>query len=257
VKLLFRLLRYRRAVVTGALIAVIAAAWGYFLLGAGIEMKIGGGQIMTMPPVWNLPYAALILAMWIVMMMAMMLPSALATVVLVSVLAEDRLDNSTLAPASGMLFALGYLLIWCGFSCVATLLQWVLDKVGLLSETMALANATLASTVLIATGIYQWTPLKNACLSHCRSPTEFLVHHWRRGTVGVVRLGVRHGLFCLGCCWMLMILSFVGGLMNAGWVGAIALFVLLEKTMPGGDWMGRFCGALLIAWGGIDLARLI
>jgi predicted metal-binding membrane protein len=257
VKLLFGVLRYRRAVVAGALILVIAAAWGYLLWGAGIEMRMGGDPMMAIPPEWNLPYGGLILAMWIVMMMAMMLPSAAPTVLLVTVLAEDRLDNSRLVPAAAMMFASGYLLVWCGFSLAATLLQWGLDQAALLSETMALTNAILANAILIAAGVYQWTPLKDACLRHCRSPTGFLVSRWRQGPLGAVRMGTSHGLFCLGCCWMLMFLSFVGGLMNLGWVGAVALFVLVEKAVAKGDWLSRLCGTLLIVWGGANLARLL
>jgi len=155
-----------------------------------------------------------------------------------------------------MLFALGYLLVWCGFSLAATLLQWGFDNAGLLSEKMAFANAVLTSTVLIAAGVYQWTPLKDACLRHCRSPSEFLFRHLRLGLLGAVGTGVRHGLFCLGCCWMLMALLFVGGLMSLAWVGAIALFVLVEKTMPWGDRMSRFSGVLLILWGVANLVRM-
>jgi predicted metal-binding membrane protein len=236
VKLLFGFLRYRRAVVAGALILVIAAAWGYLFWGAGVEMPMGGDPMMAIPPKWNLPYGGLILAMWIVMMMAMMLPSAAPTVLLVTVRAEDRLDSPSLVPAAAMLFALGYLLVWCGFSVTATLLQWGLGQAALLSETMALTDAILASAILIAAGVYQWTPLKDACLRRCRSPTGFLVRHWRQGALGAVRIGTRHGLFCMGCCWMLMSLSFVGGLMNLAWVGAIALFVLVEKVVATGDW---------------------
>jgi predicted metal-binding membrane protein len=256
VELLFRLLRNRRAVVLGALATVVAAAWGYLLLGAGIEMEmmdIGGGQIMTMQREWSLPYAVLISVMWVMMMVAMMLPSAVPTVLLVSAIAEDRLANSNLVPATAMLFASGDLLVWCAFSLAATVLQWGLDRLGLLSETMAIGNATLASTVLIAAGVYQWTPLKDACLRHCRSPTEFLIRHWHRGTFGAIRIGIRHGFFCLGCCWMLMTLLFVGGLMNFAWVGAIALLVLLEKILPWGGWMSRLAGVILVIWGAANL----
>jgi predicted metal-binding membrane protein len=257
VELLLRLVRYRRAVVAALLVTVIAAAWGYLLSGAGIGMEMDGRLMMAMPSRWNLPYAALILVMWIVMMMAMMLPSAVPTVLLFTVLATDRLGSSNLVSAAALLFSCGYLLVWCGFGLAATLLQWGLSEAGLLSESMALANAISADTVLIAAGLYQWTPLKDTCLRHCRSPTEFLVRHWRRGTLGAVRIGVRHGLFCLGCCWMLMALLFVGGLMNLAWVGAIALFVLVEKAMPGGDRISRFSGALLIVWGASGLVRMM
>ena len=229
-KLLWRLLRYRRAIVLGALAAVIAAAWGYLLLGAGIEMDMGGGQMMAILPAWSPGYAVLICVMWSVMMVAMMLPTAGPTVLLVTSLAWDRLANSNLVPVTALLFASGYLLVWSIFSLAATLMQWGLNNAGLLSERMAFCDAILASTVLIAAGVYQWTPLKDACLRHCRSPTEFLICHWQPGSLGAVGTGVRHGLFCLGCCWMLMALLFVGGLMSLAWVGAIALFVLVEKT---------------------------
>jgi predicted metal-binding membrane protein len=212
---------------------------------------------MTMLPEWSLLYSVVIFVMWVVMMVAMMLPTAAPTVLLVTVLARDRTANSNFVLAMAMLFALGYLLVWCGFSLVATLTQWGLDGVGLLSEMMAFGNATLAGTVLIAAGIYQWTPLKDTCLRHCRSPTEFLFRHWREGSIGAVRTGVRHGLFCLGCCWMLMALLFVGGLMNLAWVGAIMVLVLVEKIIPWGDWMSRLTGVIFILWGASSLARII
>jgi predicted metal-binding membrane protein len=170
--------------------------------------------------------------MWVAMMAAMMLPSAAPTVLLVAALAWERPASSNL-PAAAILFASGYLRVWCGFSFAATLLQWGLDEFGLLSETMAFGNSILASTVLIAAGVYQWTPLRDTCLRHCRLPTEFLIRYWRPGSLGAVLTGVRHGLFCFGCCWMLMALLFVGGVMNLAWIGVIALFVLLEKTMHG------------------------
>jgi predicted metal-binding membrane protein len=257
IELLSLLLRYRRPVVLGALAMVTAAAWAYLLFGAEIEMDMDGGQKLVTPSAWSPPYAAVISVMWWVMMVAMMLPTAAPTVLLVTTLAWDRLPNPNLVPAAAMLFAFGYLLVWSGVSLAATLLQWRLDNAGLLSVTMAFGNGILASTVLVAAGLYQWTPLKDTCLRHCRSPTEFLIRHWRPGSLSAVGTGVRHGLFCLGCCWMLMALLFVGGLMNLAWVGAIALFVLMEKTMPWGDWISRLGGALLVMWGVANLARVI
>ena len=260
VEVLTRLIRHRQTVVPGALAAVIAAAWGYLWLGAGVGMQmmeVGGGQMMAVPSPWSLPYAALNFIMWVVMMAAMMLPSADPTMLLVTALAWDRLGNSKLIPFTAMLFASGYLLVWCGFSLLATLLQWGLSEAGLLSETMALGSAILASAVLMAAGVYQWTPLKDTCLRHCRSPTRFLVSHWRRGMVGAVWTGVRHGLFCLGCCWMLMALLFVGGVMSIAWIGAIGLFVLLEKLVPWGERISRLGGVLLFVWGAATLVRTI
>jgi len=220
-------------------------------------MDMGGGHMMAMLPASNPTYALAISVMWWVMMVAMMLPTAAPTVLLVTSLAWDRLANPNLVPPAALLFASGYLLVWCGSSLAATLLQWGLDNAGLLSETMAFANVFLTSTVLIAAGVYQWTPLKDTCLRHCRSPTEFVMRHWQPGSLGVVGTGVRHGLFCLGCCWMLMALLFVGGLMSLAWVGAIALFVLVEKTMPYGDWISRPGGVFLVVWGVGNLVRVV
>jgi predicted metal-binding membrane protein len=122
---------------------------------------------------------------------------------------------------------------------------------------MALANRLVAGIVLVGAGIYQWTPLKEACLRHCRSPLDFLLFHWREGGIGALVSGIDHGAYCLGCCWMLMALLFVGGIMNLAWIAAIALLVLIEKTLPWGGWMGRVTGAALVIWGGVTLAMAV
>ena len=243
---------------SGALAGVIAASWAYLVRGAAIRMEMtdmGGGQVMAMPFGWSAQSATLMFVMWAVMMAAMMLPSAAPTVLLVTTLASDRTVDSKPLPITAMLFASGYLLVWCGFSVAATLLQWGLDQAGLLSETMAFDDGTAAGAVLIALGIYEWTPLKHACLRHCRSPTEFLVRHWRQDALGAVLTGMRHGIFCLGCCWLLMALLFVGGLMDLAWVAAIAILVLLEKTIPWGGQLSLLTGALSIEWGFVSLIR--
>ena len=248
--MLHALLRRDRAVVLAGLVAVIMLAWAYLILGAGIEMDemdMGGGQIMMMAPPWTFGYAALIFLMWAIMMVAMMLPSAAPTILLVTALGRDRI-----APVA-VPFAFGYLLVWIGFSLAATALQFGLDRGGVLSETMATSSAALAGIVLIVAGAYQWTPLKQACLRHCRSPLAFLLGRWRQGAWGAVTNGMRHGLFCLGCCWMLMVLLFVGGLMNLLWVGALALLVLIEKTLPWGGRTSRATGAALVVWGVVTL----
>jgi predicted metal-binding membrane protein len=260
IEMFWRLLQHSRAVVSGALSAVIVAAWAYLWRGAGVEMEImdmGGGRMMAMPLEWTLPYALLIFVMWVVMMAAMMLPGAAPTVLSVAVLAQGRLASSIPAPATAILFAAGYLLVWCGFSLAATFLQWGLDEAGLLSVTMAFGNETLAGAVLAFAGLYQWTPLKDTCLRHCRSPTEFLVRHWRHGALGAVLTGMRHGIFCFGCCWMLMALLFVVGLMNLAWVAVVALLVLLEKTIPWEGQMRVLTGVVLIDWGFFNLIRAV
>ena len=259
------LLRHDRAVVLGGLAVVTAAAWSYLLLGAGVPMEMmemGGGQLMAMTPEWTPGYAVLIFLMWAVMMVAMMLPAAAPVILLAAAIDQQRgAAAATGAPwrssGRGVLFASGYLLVWAGFSIAATALQWALDEAGLLSETMAAGNRVLAGAVLLGAGIYQWTPLKDACLSHCRSPIGFLMQHWRGGARGAVETGMRHGLFCLGCCWMLMALLFVGGLMNLFWVAAITLLVLLEKAAPWGGRMSRVTGIVLALWGAATLATAL
>ena len=251
------LLRRDRALVLAGLAAVSAAAWAYLLFGSGLDMKRMGANamgMMAMAPEWTAGYAALIFAMWAVMMAAMMLPSASPTILLVAALAQR---GATGPKAGAALFAGGYLAVWIGFSLVATVLQWSLDRAGLLSPSMAAASRALAGAVLLAAGIYQWTPLKDACLRHCRSPIGFLVAHWRSDALGIVSTGMRHGAYCLGCCWMLMALLFVGGLMNLAWVAALALFVLAEKAAPWGGRMSRATGALLMLAGAAVLIETL
>jgi predicted metal-binding membrane protein len=247
---LIALLRHDRTLVLAGLAGVIVLAWVWLFMGAGLhmdEMDMGGGQIMLMAPPWTAGYAVTIFIMWIVMMAAMMLPSAAPAILLVAALARQRGERHAIA--SSWQFALGYLAIWAAFSLVATGLQFALDRAGLLSETMASGSVVLAALLLIAAGIYQWTPWKEACLRRCRSPIEFLTSYWRRGAFGPVRAGAWHGAFCLGCCWMLMALLFVGGLMNMFWIAGLALLVLIEKLFPFGRRVSQITGAALIGWG--------
>jgi predicted metal-binding membrane protein len=250
-------LRHDRAIVLGGLAAASLLAWGYLLTGAGVGMEtmdMGGGQTMLMAPEWTLAYGLVVFLMWAVMMVAMMLPSVAPVTLLIAGIAKRRHEAGTVPGLSTAPFVCGYIAVWFGFAAAATVLQWRLDAAEELSETMALANTLAAGIVLIVAGIYQWTPLKHACLSHCRSPLAFLMHHWRDGTIGAFVGGARHGAFCLGCCWMLMALLFVGGIMNLAWIAGIALIVLIEKILP---WDGRIewvTGTVLIAWGAITLA---
>jgi predicted metal-binding membrane protein len=256
-ELVTTLLRRDRAAMLLGLVAVVALAWTYLLFGAGIEMQtmdMGGGQTMVMPPQWTLGYASLTFVMWATMMVAMMLPSAAPIILLVAALSRQRSGPAT---ASAAFFGLGYFLVWFGFCLAATALQWGLAETSLLSETMAFGNAFLGGGVLVAAGINQWTPLKDTCLRHCRSPVSLLVKNWRGGVLGAVWTGVRHGVLCLGCCWMLMALLFVGGIMNLVWIGAIALVVLIEKTLPWGGRMSRITGIVLAGCGVATLAMAI
>ena len=240
-------LRHDRAVVLGSLSVAVALAWGYLVAGGGIEMEtmdMGGGQMMAMLPEWSLGYGLVVFAMWAVMMVAMMLPSAAPITLLVASINKKRRETGGAPGFSTAPFVVGYLAVWFLFSAAATLLQWQLDRAGQLSETMAFA------------GIYQWTPLKHTCLRHCRSPFEFLMFHWMDGIAGGFLSGVRHGAFCFGCCWMLMALLFVGGIMNLAWIAGIALLVLIEKTLPLRGWTERAAGGVLVLWGVLTLAAV-
>lgn len=250
------LLRHDRVVVLAGLLVVILLACGYLLAGAGIgieQMDMGGGQMMLMTPAWTASYTALIFLMWAIMMMAMMLPSAAPAILLAAALMRQRGADHVLGPTG--LFVLGYLMIWFGFSLIATALQWGLDRADLLTGEMASGSTMLAGLLLVAAGLYQWTPWKQACLIQCRSPFEHLTKYWRRGTLGPMLAGTMHGLFCLGCCWMLMALLFVGGLMNLLWIAALALLILIEKLLPAGPRVSRLTGMALMVWGAIVLFR--
>jgi predicted metal-binding membrane protein len=253
-------LRRDRAVVLGSLTFVVILAWAYLLAGAGVEMAtmdMGGGQMMAMAPEWTPAYGLVVFLMWAVMMVAMMLPSAAPVTLLIASIAKRRREAGAASGIHTAPFVFGYLAVWLAFAAMATLLQWQLDAAELLSETMALASTLVAGGVLVFAGIYQWTPLKQACLRHCRSPLEFLLHHWQDGALGAFLSGARHGVFCLGCCWMLMALLFVGGIMNLAWIAGIALIVLIEKTLPWGGRMSHVTGAAMVIWGGLTLAMSV
>jgi len=187
--------------------------------------------------------------MWWAMMIAMMLPSASPMILFFARIQRGQKDKGApFVPTS--IFTMGYLVTWGVFSMLAAGAQWGLERVGLLSAMMTITSGLFAGMVLLVAGIYQLTPLKHACLRHCRSPLLFIMQHWRNGTSGAFRMGIDHGAFCLGCCWFLMALLFVGGVMNLYWIIGLAIFVLLEKTIPAGHWFGSMTGIGLIVWGG-------
>ena len=211
-------------------------------------MPQGTSMIME-PAVWNLGYAGLMFAMWWVMMVAMMLPSATPMLLLFArVNRQQRARERPYVPTG--VFAAGYLLAWGGFSVLATALQWALEQAGLLSPMMVTTSYWLGGGILLAAGLWQLTPIKGVCLRHCRSPLGFLMQGWRPGRVSALRMGLEHGTYCLGCCWFLMGLLFFGGIMNLFWIAGLAGFVLLEKTIPLGPWFGRAAG-LAAAAGGV------
>jgi predicted metal-binding membrane protein len=229
-----------RRIIIGGLLAVVALSWAYLLAGAGMAMPA--------PSVWSPAYFLLVLVMWWVMMAAMMLPSAAPTILLFAALSRKATERGSPAVHASM-FAAAYIVVWGGFSLLATYAQMQLDGLALLSPMMRSASVPLGAALLIGAGVYQMTPLKHACLRHCRAPIDFFAHRWRRGARGAFSMGLEHGGFCLGCCWVMMGLLFYAGVMNVLWIAGLALYVLIEKVSPAGEKVSRFAGTILIVWG--------
>jgi predicted metal-binding membrane protein len=245
--------KWNRALVeNGALAAglgtITLLAWAYLLYQAW-AMDHMDVVDMAMPSMqdWGIRDLTLVFTMWAIMMVGMMAPSASPMVLLFARIQKQRNVGKPML-ASG-LFLLGYLLVWTGFSLVVTLVQWALHSALLISPMMVATNALLGGAVLIAAGIYQWTPAKQACLAHCRSPISFLLNEWRDGNRGALLMGLRHGLFCTGCCWLLMLVLFVVGVMNLLWITLLTAYVLLEKFLPKAPWVSHVTGLALVVWG--------
>ncbi|MBS0583772.1 MAG: DUF2182 domain-containing protein [Proteobacteria bacterium] len=233
-------------------VAVLCWTWIAFAA-ADMQRDMRGAAAWMMPAQWSSRYALLIFAMWAVMMIAMMLPSAAPVALLYQRVAGS---DGQVAHAALRLYAFtaGYLSIWCLFSLAATGLQWALSASNLLSPMMRVRNDTAVAALLIAAGTWQWSPLKQRCLRHCSSPAEFIAREWRAGTAGAWQMGLRLGVYCLGCCWAMMLLLFVGGVMSFAWIVAISLVVLLEKFLPWGANASRVFGAALTLAGFATLA---
>jgi predicted metal-binding membrane protein len=240
-------LERERRITTAALLLVAAAAWSFVLAGGGVP-DMGGmdaGMVMAPQP-WSPGYAAAIFLMWWIMMAAMMLPSAAPAILLYDLVARR---TRSAGGAATLAFASGYLLIWGGFSLGAALLHWGLDQSGLLTMAMASASPVLAGAILTAAGVWQLTPIKRACLVRCQNPIQYLSHRWRAGSLGALRMGMEHGVHCLGCCWVTMGLLFYGGFMNPAWIAGVALYVLIEKTVPAQHWLSHAVGCALVVGG--------
>jgi predicted metal-binding membrane protein len=256
-----RLLRRERLITFAGLATLCLLAWLYTASGAGLGMTAWEMTRFTLFPhlhaaaaaasAWTWATWVLMIVMWWIMMIAMMTPSAAPTILLYArVHRHTNVRTATdgqLAPTGA--FVAGYLLVWLGFAVIATLVHWGLERSGYVSAMMMGSRSRwLSGAVLLAAGLYQLSPLKNACLTHCRSPASFLSQNWRPHALGALRLGVLHGAYCVGCCWLLMALLYVGGVMNLAWIGALSILVLLEKALPAGSWIRRGAGTALIAW---------
>ncbi|MDT5018612.1 MAG: hypothetical protein QOD39_4772 [Mycobacterium sp.] len=201
---------------------------------------------------WTATEFGLTLTMWAVMMVAMMVPSAAPMTLMYAAIARKAAaQHNPLAPT--FVFVTGYIAMWVTFSLAATTAQFALDQAALLSPMMVSTSAAFGAALVIAAGVYQLTPIKNACLRNCRTPAHFMSRNWRTGDLGAFRMGMRLGAYCVGCCWILMGLLFVGGVMNLLWIAAIAIFVLLEKTIPFGEVGGRAAGVAMIVIGVLSL----
>jgi predicted metal-binding membrane protein len=256
-----RLLRHERAITVAGLVALVALAWAWLFAGAGMAMQepmaampgmSGMPGMSDAPGLWSPTTWALMLAMWWTMMVAMMTPSATPTILLYA-----RVHRHAAAQGSGIgsvaptgAFAAGYLLLWLVFSLLATALQFGLQRAELLSaDSLGSRSHWLSAGVLLFAGAYQLSPFKSACLSHCRAPAAFLSRHWRPGAGGALRLGVLHGAYCIGCCWLLMALLFVVGVMKLAWIAALDRAGARGKSCcRAGVWIGRAVGLVLLAW---------
>jgi predicted metal-binding membrane protein len=261
-------LRRDRAIIIAALSLLTVLAWAD-LVWLAHDMSMGGmdmtgfrmipaGQGLMMPvsEPWKPIEFGYVLAMWVVMMIGMMTPSVGPMILLYArVGRQAAIDGKPFAATTW--FASGYLLAWVAFSLIATSAQWALERAALLDPMMASANNIVGGIVLIAAGLYQWTPLKDACLFNCQAPLTFILRHggFRGDPVGALMLGLRHGIYCVGCCWVLMLLLFVGGVMNLFWIAALAILALLEKLIPAGRIIARGAGTLLVLAGGWMLVQ--
>jgi predicted metal-binding membrane protein len=263
-------LRRDRAVIVAALVVVTGLSWAYVLWLAD-DMAMGGmdmtgfrmipaGMGLMMPSTvpWQPIEFTFVFLMWVVMMIGMMTPSAAPMVLLYARVGRQAAIQGKPFAASGW-FLGGYLLAWVAFALTATLAQWGLERAALLTPMMEGASEIFGAVVLVAAGLYQWTLLKDACLRQCQAPWLFIQRHggFRRDATGSLGLGIRHGAYCVGCCWALMALLFVGGIMNVIWIAAIAVLVLMEKVSPVGRTVARIAGAGFLAGGAWLLATAL
>ncbi len=254
-------LRRDRNVVAAALLVLTLLAWAYVLwlaaaMNAGVSGSVPDPNMANMPGMapaikaWSTTDFAVTFAMWTVMMVGMMTPSAAPMILLYARVGRQAHAAGKPFAATGW-FAAGYLAAWTLFALVATAAQDALARAALLTPMLKSANGIFGGVVLIAAGAYQWSPIKDACLAHCRGPLAFIQQHggFKGDPAGAIAIGFRHGLYCVGCCWVLMALLFVGGVMNLLWVAALAAVVLIEKILPGGRFFARGLGLVLVAAG--------
>lgn len=238
------LLSRRQFIPVASLIVVTVICWGYLISLANTMNATGSMPDMLL--VWTPMNFVLTFIMWWVMMIGMMIPSATPMILLFDKLNKNKHGSKFV---STTVFVAGYLIMWGLFSLLATLAQWGLENASLMVPMAQVKSPAVGGGIFIVVGLYQFTPLKRACLKHCRSPFAFIMNEWQDGKMGAIKMGVSHGAYCLGCCWFLMALLFVGGVMNLIWVAVIAAYVLAEKIVPAGQWVARIGGVFMITFG--------
>lgn len=239
-----------------ALVLIAAIGWAFLVAGESAMTSMSGEGFVAdlmwlmMEPSSARSYLAAAALMWVVMMAAMMIPAVLPMAAVFR-----RMDRGASPTLDSFVFCWGYLAGWFAYAVLAAALQWWLHSRGLLHGMLLTSGAGLTAAILIGAGIYQLTPLKDACLARCRSPLGFFMQHWRDGRYGAFRMGLQHGLYCVGCCWVLMLLMFAGGAMSVATMAALCVFILAERLMPPGPWVSRLPGLLMITWGALLLFR--
>jgi predicted metal-binding membrane protein len=244
-------LKKDRLIVAGGLFVMCGLAWLYiiYLYRQMLNMNMDAFFFaMPMNPSWTIVDFCLLFLMWFVMMIAMMTPSVAPLILIFAMVNRRKQQQQSPFVSTGYLL-FGYFLIWAGFSLLATLLQWLLQRIAWLNSEMVTTNKISGGIILIMAGIFQFTPLKRKCLNYCRTPIDFIHLKWKEGRRGALRMGMENGLYCLACCWVLMILLFVAGIMNLLWIALIALFVLIEKSLPKIKWISYGAGIVLIVYG--------
>ena len=251
------LIKKDRIVIISGLFFITILSWLYiiYLYNQMVYMDMNALFFaMPMTPEWTATDFILLFLMWLVMMIAMMTPSVAPLILIFATVNRQRRQQDR--PFVNTFYLMtGYFLVWAAFSFAATSLQWLLQQISMLNPEMKTTSKILGSAILILAGIFQFTPLKQTCLKHSRSPLGFVLHHWKEGKQGALKMGIENGFYCVGCCWMLMVLLFVAGIMNLLWVALIALFVLVEKISPGIKWIPYVAGLVLIVYGVLLLVR--
>jgi predicted metal-binding membrane protein len=253
--------RRDRLLIAACLVLITALAWAYIVrlerqMSASMEhdtMMAEMGMAMDMP--WTATDVWFTFTMWVVMMIGMMTGAAAPVLLLFARARAARSKRGVLLAV--LMFGSGYLIVWVGFSAAAALAQWRLHEAALLSSAMAATSPRLAGAILVAAGAYQVTPVKGACLTHCRSPLGFLMSSWRDGPSGALQMGLRHGAYCLGCCWALMCVLFAVGVMNLIWVAGLTVFVLIEKVGPAGTVVARLAGVAMMGFGVLIITAVV